>query len=210
MKLRKPPSLMTAKSLAERNPPATSRTVPYGRMKLLVGLGNPGKRYAHTPHNAGWMALDTATTVMHAPVWTNDEKRKALVTRAKVGRTTILLAKPTVFMNLSGESVVALVRFFHIQKNNLWIVHDDVDLPLGSFRHSFNSRSAGHRGVQSIIDALGTKAFHRIRIGVGRDQKMPTDAFVTHPFSKELQRELHVAVQTIVEQLPALLASSHG
>lgn len=170
---------------------------------LMVGLGNPGDAYASTRHNAGWIALDLLAQTLHAPPWKKEKRFAAFVSAVKDGDRTVLLAKPLTFMNESGRSVVAMVKYFHISPDNLWVFHDDLDIPLGDVRHSFDSRAAGHNGVQSIIDALGSKAFHRGRIGI-KTSRTELPSFNAETFV--LQKMLREEGATVVDAVRRFLA----
>lgn len=154
-------------------------------MKLVVGLGNPGERYAKTRHNVGFMVLDKLIKKYVATPQSNKKLGAILYSLDKER----MLIKPQTFMNSSGGPVANIVRFYKIKPEGLLIVHDDVDLPFGEVRQQFARGSAGHRGVQSIIDSLGTEGFNRVRIGVGRPyspigEKMETDAYVLQKFTE--------------------------
>ena len=134
---------------------------------LIVGLGNPGREYRDNRHNAGFMLLDR---LVERHKWLGFTKRqgKALITTGQLLPAALVLAKPQTFMNLSGEAVGALVRFFDIPLERLLVVVDDIDLPLGTLRLRPDGGSAGHNGMRSIIEQLGTEVFPRLRLGVGR------------------------------------------
>jgi PTH1 family peptidyl-tRNA hydrolase len=154
-------------------------------MWLVVGLGNPGVEYAKTRHNAGWLAIDFFAEKISAGAWRFDKKSNAEVCDATIGGEKILIVKPQTFMNLSGDSVQVIANFYKITPDHLIVVHDDLDFPFGTSRHQFDRTAAGHNGVQNIIDRLGTKAFHRIRIGIGAGPDAGGKDFVLDRFSKE-------------------------
>lgn len=145
-------------------------------MKLIIGLGNPGEQYASTRHNLGFIILDQFLKDFQ-PVdntfWTQEKKLKnetaLLDWQSKDGEKTerVILAKPQTYMNNSGMGVSLLASYYKVKPEDIWIVHDDVDLPLGSMKIRFGGASAGHNGVQSVIDQLGTDAFWRFRMGIG-------------------------------------------
>ena len=118
-------------------------------MILIVGLGNPGKKYKNTRHNIGFRIVDELTKEL-----------------SSLKRRGVILAKPKTFMNLSGKAVKSLIKKYKIPTANLWVIHDDIDLPLGKIRIVKNRGAAGHKGVESIIKELGTKNFVRFRIGI--------------------------------------------
>ena len=136
-------------------------------MKLIVGLGNPGTKYTKTRHNYGFLALDHIHKFFKTfDDWTLDKKSNALLSKGEMNGQQIILAKPQTFMNLSGPAVASLVNFYKIGISDMWVIHDDFDLPLGVIRINHTASAAGHKGVKSIIDALGTKDFLRFRLGI--------------------------------------------
>lgn len=182
-------------------------------MKLIVGLGNPGKKYKNTRHNAGFLAIDNFIGEMMADPATPASFALRLENKFQnqiipLPNSQGLLAKPQTFMNESGRAVMEIVNFYKIDvKNDLLIVHDDTDLLLGTVRTTASSSSAGHNGVQSIIDNLGTQDFHRVRVGVESRKSrgdMPTDAFVLQNFTgeelKKLQADIFPKVKLEIEE----------
>lgn len=136
-------------------------------MKLIVGLGNPGDKYLNTRHNIGFRAVEKLLKDL-APVeqsnWQRDAKNKAEI--AKIGE--ILLVKPQTFMNAAGFAVKKLMDYYHVEPAGIWVIHDDLDLPLGKIKIRKNGGTAGHHGLESIVEQLGTADFVRFRLGVGR------------------------------------------
>lgn len=174
-------------------------------MKIVVGLGNPGERYAKTRHNVGFMVLDW---LIKKYVATPQSNKKLGAILYSLDKERILL-KPQTFMNSSGGPIANIVRFYKIKPEGLLIAHDDVDLPFGEVRQQFARGSAGHRGVQSIIDSLGTEGFNRVRIGVGRPRSpdgemMETDAYVLQKFS-EGEGEVFSLVQKAADMVSSWL-----
>lgn len=149
-------------------------------MKLIVGLGNPGKKYEQTRHNVGFMALDSLAKELGLD-WNDHKKSKSLLAK---GVDAILL-KPQTFMNLSGEAVVAALNFFKLGQEDLIVIHDDLDIELGKIRCTDSSRSAGNNGVQSIIEKLGSQDFRRIRVGIKKpaDSPVPAEKYVLEKFT---------------------------
>lgn len=135
-------------------------------MHLIVGLGNPGQKYSMNRHNIGFMACDYWLKSLNGSDYR--EEHKALTRRFKIEDTEILLAKPQTFMNLSGQSVVALMNFYKIPKENLLVVHDDIDLPFGSMKLQHNRGPGGQNGVKNISELLGNNEYTRLKLGVGR------------------------------------------
>jgi len=136
-------------------------------MKLIIGLGNPGSQYLNTRHNLGFNALNYfQDTLADFSSWQSLEKFKALISEGQINDEKIILAKPQTFMNFSGQVVKLLTDFYKIDCADIWILHDDLDLPLGTLRINQNGSAAGHQGVVSIIEKLGTKDFVRFRLGI--------------------------------------------
>lgn len=136
-------------------------------MKLVVGLGNPGLEYRETRHNVGFLVIDElAERWQVEDQWR--ERFEALVTRTGIGEDAVQLAKPLTFMNLSGQAVAGLAGFYKIDPADVFVVTDDVALPLGRLRARREGGAGGHNGLKSVIQHLGTQAFPRMRVGVGR------------------------------------------
>lgn len=160
-------------------------------MKLIIGLGNPGKQYENTRHNAGFMILDRLKHIAHFSEFKMKEKFNSLIAEGKdSSEEKTLLVKPTLFMNRSGEAVKALTDFYKIPLENIFIIHDDLDINLGEYRKTDDSSAAGHNGVQDIIDKLGTQKFVRFRIGIEGTEKRkerttPGEVFVLQNFTDE-------------------------
>jgi len=132
---------------------------------IIVGLGNPGAEYEGTRHNTGRMIVQALAKKLDFPDWKNDMKLKALVTTGKLGKEKVQLIIPETFMNKSGLSVLPLVKSKKAAET-LLVIHDDLDIPLGKMKLSFNKSSGGHKGVESIMKAVKTEAFIRLRVGV--------------------------------------------
>lgn len=132
---------------------------------LVIGLGNPGKKYERTRHNAGRMAVEEYRARGEFPEWRTDAKRDALVSDGAAEGRAVILALPETFMNESGKAMRVLSRA-GFRNDGLVVCHDDIDLPFGTIRISFDRGSGGHKGVESVIDALGGEAFSRVRIGI--------------------------------------------
>ena len=154
-------------------------------MKIIVGLGNPGKSYAHNRHNVGFQCLNYFAR-LHS-IHFDRRQCQARVGTGKVRGEKLLLARPGTFMNLSGKSVAGLVHKHHIPLSDLLVIYDDLDLPLGKIRLRESGSSGGHKGMNSIISALGSEDFPRIRVGIGRPQaegqSISEDAIVSYVLS---------------------------
>jgi PTH1 family peptidyl-tRNA hydrolase len=175
-------------------------------MKIIIALGNPGQQYANTRHNAGFIIADELQKSLGFSDFEKNSKFDALVCEKNLGGEKILLAKPQSFMNNSGQVVKKMLDFFKIPKENLMVLHDDLDIELGAFKISTDSSAAGHNGVQSIIDNLGSQQFKRIRIGIEgsekkKDRIIPGDVFVLQDFSKEELELIKKLAKKIVGEL---------
>jgi len=160
-------------------------------MILIIGLGNPGLKFKSTRHNLGFELVNYIKRQGGFSAWQNKKRLKAKISQGKIDNKKVILAKPQTFMNQSGQAVKLLVKFYKIPLKNLWVVHDDLDLVFGKMRVKKNSRAAGHKGVQSIIDELGTKNFNRLKVGIGPKQsKINSKKFVLQKFGKKEQKEL--------------------
>ncbi len=160
-------------------------------MKIIVGLGNPGQQYKNNRHNAGFMAVDFY--LENKPAIACQSKFEAEICELHENGQKIFFVKPQTFMNESGKAIKELVDFYKINvATDLLVIHDDVDLQFGELRTTNDSSSAGHNGVQSIMDELGTQQFNRLRIGVETRESrehMPTESFVLQNFTEqELQK----------------------
>ena len=135
-------------------------------MKLIVGLGNPGRGYANNRHNIGFICLNHFARTQGIPF---DKKQgKARIGIGEVAGVKVVVARPQTYMNLSGESVSRLIKRFDINLSDLLVIHDDLDLPLGKIRIRQGGGSAGHKGIESIISCLGGQDFLRLRVGIGQ------------------------------------------
>tara|TARA_Y100000310_G_scaffold285381_1_gene308808 strand:+ start:196 stop:747 length:552 start_codon:yes stop_codon:yes gene_type:complete len=177
-------------------------------MYLVVGLGNPGKQYEKTRHNVGFLVLDEFQKKNDFPAFAPSKKHSSLVSEGILGETKVLLAKPQTFMNNSGKAVQSLFprRNLGNLKSRLVVIHDDIDIPLGEVRVSENRGSAGHKGIDSIIQALGTKNFIRIRIGIQPTRGKPqnVDGFVLKSFQRTELPLLKSVIQEATESFVSL------
>ncbi len=156
-------------------------------MKLIVGLGNPGKEYENTRHNAGFTCVDLLWAAWNFPVPQLQKKFLAEVSEGTINGEKIIIAKPQTFMNLSGEAVAKIASFYDIGAQNIFVVYDDIDLPLGSIRIREDGSAGTHNGMKSIVASLGHQDFPRIRIGIeSRGVTAPKEqdltSFVLHAF----------------------------
>ena len=176
-------------------------------MRLIVGLGNPGDRYQHTRHNVGFRCID-----LMAREWgisLSDRRAKAVLGRGNHLGQDVVLAKPRTFMNNSGEGVAYLLTRFGAKPDDLVVVYDEMDLPLGRMRLRPNGSPAGHNGIRSIISELGTPNFARIRVGIGHpDLRGAQVSHVLNRFSGEEAPEIARVVKQVAEAVDCLLEES--
>jgi len=175
-------------------------------VKLIVGLGNPGARYAGTRHNMGFLVVDALA--QRAGVEINRERFESLLGRGEISDVPVILAKPLTFMNLSGRSVAQIVRYFGIGAEDILIVHDDMDFPVGDVRIKAGGGAGGHKGLLSIIDHLGEADFARVRVGIGRPPARETaERYVLERFSEGETRDLAQAVERAGDAVIAVVSS---
>ena len=148
-------------------------------MKLFIGLGNPDKKYENTRHNVGHL----------------------LISRLPPSKSHL---KSDNYMNESGIFVQKQIHFYKIEPSSLYLIHDDLDLPVGEWRLQFDRSPAGHHGVESVIEHLGTQAFWRIRIGIGKPKKIPVEKYVLQPFSTEEKKKINEVIDTIIGEIENL------
>lgn len=171
-------------------------------MKLIVGLGNPGMEYVKTRHNAGFLLMDRVAEKLG---FTFDKNKcKALYGIYRKNGEKYIFAKPQTYMNLSGEAVRSLMKFYDISEEDLLVIHDDLDLPLGKIRLRRQGSSGGQKGMGNIIDLLGTQKIDRIRIGISNDKTVDTKDYVLGRFSKE---EMKVFEESIEKAADAVIYS---
>ena len=151
---------------------------------LIVGLGNPGKQYEKTRHNAGFMVLDSLAKVLEEKAWKLNKQARAEVLETRQSDRKLILVKPQTFMNLSGEAVASLASSYKVEPRNTWVVSDDTALPLGTVRVRVGGSAGGHNGLKSLIEHIG-EGFVRFRLGVGpQPEHIPLEDFVLQAFSK--------------------------
>jgi len=175
-------------------------------MKLIVGLGNPGRAYASNRHNIGFICLNHFAR--RQGIKFDKKQGLARIGGGEAGGNKLVLARPQTYMNLSGQSVSRLMRKFNIDLNDLLVIHDDLDLPLAKIRLSFGSSSGGHKGIESIIQELGSQDFIRIRIGIGRPAEISDDeiiAYVLSDFTAEEKQAIAQAIPRVSEAILCLL-----
>jgi len=174
-------------------------------VKLIVGLGNPGEEYERTPHNMGFLVVDRIASEHRVEI--RNRQCRALTARIQVGDEPVLLAKPETYMNLSGLSVRELVAEYEAKPEaDLIVIQDELDFPLGTLRIHTRRSSAGHNGIESIIGALGTQDFLRIRIGVAPERKVEDgQGYLLSPFRKADLPVVDEMIDTAAEAVKAIL-----
>ena len=163
-------------------------------IRLVVGLGNPGKEYENTRHNVGFMVIDELVRSLRIkkPL----EEALSLVYKTRIGGKEVILAKPQTYMNNSGAAVFNLLEEYNLSPENMLVVYDDLDLPLGSMRLRLKGSSGGHKGVESIIKYIGTQNFPRLRIGIGRPKKKEDVVkYVLSPFPPEEEKIINQVIK---------------
>lgn len=174
-------------------------------MKLIIGLGNPGKQYQNTRHNAGFMVLDHLAKKLGAVKFEERKKFQAELTIPSIAGIKAILAKPQTFMNNSGLAVKALAEYYKIGPKDIWVINDDLDLPLSTIRIGVFNSSAGHRGIQSVIDLMGNRDFTRIRVGIdsGNAHHAAAEDLVLEKFTAPekliLKKSLEQASQAVID-----------
>lgn len=171
-------------------------------IRLLIGLGNPGPEYVFTRHNIGWLYIDHL-------IRGNDiqwqEKFNGVFCRMSLASEQRYLLKPLTYMNRSGYSISAMMQYFQISKEEVLVVHDDLELPFGTFAFKFSGGLGGHNGLRSITSQLGTPDFGRLRIGIGRPAHSNVTAYVLGPFLKEEEVQIDRLFERITDHLGEML-----
>jgi len=177
-------------------------------MKLIVGLGNPGVAYSRNRHNIGFACL--RYFARNYDIRLDRKQSQARTGSGEIEGETILLARPQTFMNLSGKSVSRLVKRFKVDFDDLIVIHDDLDLPLGRIRIRQGGSSGGHKGIESVIGELGSQGFIRIRIGIGRPSENASEdeiiGFVLSDFTPEEERVIKKAIARVSDAIICLIA----
>lgn len=184
-------------------------------IKLIAGLGNPGREYEDTRHNAGFWWVDELAAAKGA-AWAKEPKFSGHVAKIRDAAGDLMLVKPQTFMNLSGRAVAALAQFYRIDAKQILVVHDELDLPPGGFKLKLGGGSGGHNGLKDIDAQLGTRDYWRLRLGIGHPRdwaaKFGADAnrpevvdYVLHPPGREDAALISAALQKTLESVPLLL-----
>ncbi len=171
--------------------------------KLILGLGNVGSQYAKTRHNIGFMVVDALTSLTN---WKTDPKLKSAIAQTELAGESVILAKPTTMMNLSGEAAQRIMQHYKMTPSNLWVVFDDLDTPFGRLRIRTGGSSSGHQGVSSLIHHIGPD-FVRFKVGISLNDRAqePSQIYVLRPFTSDEQPQLptiiNAATDLITRQL---------
>ena len=172
-------------------------------MKMIVGLGNPGKEYENTRHNVGFMVLNYFPGNNFS-----QEKFNALYTKERINGEDVIFIKPLTYMNLSGDAVIRYANFFKIDPKDVLIIQDDLDLPTAKIKLKYKSSAGGHNGIKSIIHVFGTDAIPRLKIGISNNKLMDTKDYVLNRFSKQEIEELNNIMPKCKEIIECFI--SHG
>ena len=174
-------------------------------MKIVVGLGNPGAQYANTPHSVGFETVDAIAADLGA-AWEEKRQFKALLARGVFAGQSVILVKPQTFMNLSGESVAPIVRYSNATPDDLLVIQDDIDLPVGRMRIRKGGSCGGHNGIRNVIERLGTNGFVRLKIGVGKDRENVI-GHVLGKFDPETRKTIDVVIAEAVKAVASILSN---
>ncbi len=175
-------------------------------MKLIVGLGNPGKEYEMSRHNTGWRVIDALVKHLKFDEPKKESKFQAIVSTGVFNEEKLIIAKPVTYMNLSGESVAAIMNFYKIGEEDLWVVYDDVDLTLGQIRIRKDGGPGTHNGMKSIIKCTGLAGFPRFRVGIESrgatsHEHITTADFVLDRFLEEEEQTVQIAINKTVRAI---------
>ncbi len=161
-------------------------------MRMIVGLGNPGNKYERTRHNTGFMVMDALAKKCNVDI--TQDKFQSLIVKTKIDGEDVLLVKPQTYMNNSGIAVRACMNFYKIDVKDLLIIYDDLDLPVGQIRLRQKGSAGGHNGIKSIIQHVGSNQFDRIRVGIGRDARIPIIDWVLMNYRPDEMQALQPAI----------------
>lgn len=176
----------------------------YILMKIIAGLGNPGQKYDKTKHNTGFMTMDHYLDEKGLSL--DKDKFEGLWTKQKVNGEDVILLEPQTYMNESGRSVSQVANFFKVDPEDILIIQDDMDMPIGKIRIRANGKSGGHNGIKSIIRDLGTEKFNRLKIGIRHPKNATVVSWVLTPFNDEQQKLMDDAFDTSVKIIDDFIA----
>lgn len=172
-------------------------------MKLIVGLGNPGKEYEKTRHNVGFMVMDRLADILNVSI--SISKFKGEYVKLKYKGEDVILLKPMTYMNNSGESVIQVMNYFKIDVEDILVVYDDMDMPVGKLRLRESGSAGGHNGVKSIIAHVGTQKFQRIRVGIDKHPRIKVIDYVLGHFQKDEQILIDEGIENAVKAIELYL-----
>lgn len=176
-------------------------------MKIIVGLGNPGREYEKTKHNVGFMFVNALAKKLAVTTW--QEKFNAQVAQAVIAGQKVLLMKPLTFMNSSGEAVGPAMHWYKLRPEDIIVIHDDMDIPVGTIRIRAKGSSGGHNGIKSIIANIGSNTFAHVRIGIGRPlPHWKVNDHVLAPFSEEGQEAVDKAIASLIPAVECIVTDS--
>ncbi len=194
-------------ALFQKNPYTKSEhqalyTLGQNKSVLIIGLGNIGKQYDKTRHNVGFTCLDALATTLEFAAWTEKKDLKSLITMHTFSDVRVILAKPSVFMNNSGEAAQAILNYYKLSAQQVAVVHDELDIPFGQIRIRQGGSSAGHNGIKSLIDHIGD-GFVRVRVGIGSEAQGAVEGadFVLAKFNKEESAHLPALTKEVTSIL---------
>lgn len=176
----------------------------YILMKIIAGLGNPGQKYDKTKHNTGFMTIDHYLDEKGLSL--DKDKFEGLWTKQKINGEDVILLEPQTYMNESGRSVSQVANFFKVDPEDILIIQDDMDMPIGKIRIRANGKSGGHNGIKSIIRDLGTEKFNRLKIGIRHPKNATVVSWVLTPFNDEQQKLMDDAFDTSVKIIDDFIA----
>jgi len=173
-------------------------------MYLIVGLGNPGRQYAETRHNVGFMLLDYLAR--ESKVSFTESRWKALIAKTLIWNESVVLLKPETFMNASGTAIAAVANYYKVSNDNIIVIHDDLDMPLGRVKIVSGGGAGGHKGIRSSIEYLGTNNFPRIKIGIGRPTiPIPPEKYVLSRFGTDEHEVIIQKMAVVAEGIKILV-----
>lgn len=172
-------------------------------MKLIVGLGNPTKEYEQTRHNVGFMVMDRLADVMNVSI--SSSKFKGEYVKFKYKGEDVILLKPMTYMNNSGESVIQVMKYFKIDVNDVLVIYDDMDMPVGKLRLRESGSAGGHNGVKSLIAHMGTQQFKRIRVGIDKHPRIKVIDYVLGHFQKDERPLIDEGIENAVKAIETYL-----
>lgn len=176
-------------------------------MKLIVGLGNPGKKYEKTRHNVGFMFVDKLAKELKVD-FTLNKQLKSLIANSNLGGEKVVLIKPQTFMNLSGEAVLAVANYYKVDVDDILVIYDDLDLPTGKIRIRKIGSSGGHKGMKNIIELIKTQEIKRVRIGIMNNSQIDTIDFVLGKFTTNEEVDINIALDYTYQMINSFIVDS--